>query len=118
MNSDKIVYYETVELPGIWKKIGFESSPREGESDDDAFKRIESKVKEWQSRPSPQRFEVVANETPIPIVNVNDQQIGTSMIEQINSCTELKTLESYKLIVRNNPEWNEAYRNKLIELSK
>lgn len=40
-----------------------------------------------------------------------------TLIEQINTCTEVKVLESYKLIVRNNPDANEAYRKKLVELS-
>lgn len=39
------------------------------------------------------------------------------LIDQINSCKELKVLESYKLIVRNDEVLNHAYRTKLVELS-
>ncbi len=42
---------------------------------------------------------------------------GIPLIDQINSCKELKVLESYKLIVRNDEVLNNAYRTKLIELS-
>jgi len=35
------------------------------------------------------------------------------MITAINSCTELKVLETFKLLVKNNPVFQEAYNNKL-----
>lgn len=43
--------------------------------------------------------------------------IAPSMEEQINSCTEIKTLESYKFIVKNKPEWEKIYNNRLKELT-
>ena len=38
--------------------------------------------------------------------------------EQINSCSEIKTLESYKFIVKGKPELETIYNQKLNELSK
>ena len=40
------------------------------------------------------------------------------LIRDINSCKELKVLQSYRLIVKNNPQLKEAYEIKLIELNK
>lgn len=39
------------------------------------------------------------------------------LIEQINTCTDIEVLGSYKLLVRDNDELNTAFRKKLIELS-
>ncbi len=39
-----------------------------------------------------------------------------ALIQDINSCTELKVLQSYQLIVKSKPEFQEAYNNKLKKL--
>lgn len=39
------------------------------------------------------------------------------LIEQINTCTDIEVLGTYKLLVRNDEVLNTAFRNKLIELS-
>lgn len=41
-----------------------------------------------------------------------------TLVEQISSCTELKVLESYRLIAKTSPECQKAYDNKLKELQK
>lgn len=41
---------------------------------------------------------------------------GKNIPEQIQSCTELKTLESYKFIVRGKPDLQTIYDNKLKSL--
>jgi hypothetical protein len=45
-----------------------------------------------------------------------DQRIGV-LVADINSCTELKVLESYKILAKTKPELQEAYNLKLKELS-
>jgi hypothetical protein len=40
-----------------------------------------------------------------------------SLSEQISTVTDLKVLDTYKMLVRNDPDANKAYREKLIELS-
>lgn len=45
-----------------------------------------------------------------PIAKVAD------LIQQIKTCTELKVLESYQFIVKNDPDMQTAYDNKLKEL--
>lgn len=46
------------------------------------------------------------------------KDVGSSLIDQINSCTDLKVLDSYKLIAKSRPEIQEAYDNKKKELSE
>lgn len=117
MTNDEIYFYETVELPGIWRKLGFKSAIREGETEDQAFNRVFEKVQQWQKQSASPSFERVANEPLIPVVSINDSmEVEVNMVDQINSCSDLKILDTYKLIVRSNPEWNEVYRKKLIEL--
>jgi len=47
----------------------------------------------------------------LPEIQV-EKPIGRSMVEMINSCDELKILDSYHLLVRNNLEWNNAYNER------
>ena len=41
-----------------------------------------------------------------------------TLVEQIQSCTEIKVLESYRLIAKSKPDLQAAYLDKLKELSK
>ena len=59
-------------------------------------------------------------EPEIPIIPKQKQMPIETTVDfikrDINSCTELKVLESYRLIAAGKPELKEAYDNKLIEL--
>ncbi len=57
-----------------------------------------------------------AEPTTLPIVKTERIE-GLSVVEQIGTVKELKVLEGYRLLVKNNPEWLLAYNNKLKELS-
>ncbi len=59
---------------------------------------------------------VLAEKEPV-VINKEKISPEISLEDAINSCNEVKVLESYKLIVRNNDKLNTIYRNKLIELS-
>jgi hypothetical protein len=62
---------------------------------------------------------VTFSEPEVPIIPKNNseakQNTVDKMIADINSCKELKVLESYKLIAKSNPAFQEAYDNKLKE---
>jgi len=62
--------------------------------------------------------EIASIQAPKPDKKTAKEQQEQTLIESINSCTELKVLESYKLIVRGNDKLYTAYQVKLIELSK
>lgn len=49
-------------------------------------------------------------------VNLDKATLGSSLIRDINSCTELKVLESYKIIVKGKPDLQAAYDTKLNQL--
>ena len=52
----------------------------------------------------------------VPEVQKPKEEAQSSIIEDINSCTELKVLEAYKLIAKSNPEFQKAYDLKLKQL--
>lgn len=95
------------------KVFGMEITINEGEDVGAAISEAEKHISEY----------IKANTVPLDeefmgtkIRNIVEDD-GIPLIDQINSCKELKVLESYKLIVRNDEVLNNAYRTKLIELS-
>ncbi len=56
---------------------------------------------------------------PMQEIQIDPKQSATErMIAAINSCTEVKTLESFKLLVKNNAEFQAAYDEKMNQLIK
>lgn len=51
-------------------------------------------------------------------VQIARPAVETNLIRDINSCTEIKALETYKILVRNNQALKDAYDKKMVELSK
>ncbi len=45
-----------------------------------------------------------------------EKPIGKSMVEQITSCVEKNALSSYRLLVKNNEEWQSAYNLRMQQL--
>lgn len=96
------------------KWIGIEALPEQGESPDEVFKQIQGKVKQWHGGPSwshsvSHSFGVVDTEHASPI---------DRLTADINSCVDIKVLETYKLLIKTNKELQEVYNKKLAELSK
>src|SRR4051812_28642051 len=118
MKIDRISYYETLELPGAWKKIGAEASLTESDDIDDAFKTLQQTVAKWHSMGgAPRAYERVADEKPIPIKEVEQKKLEPfDVIANINSCTDVKVLETYKYIARGNKSATEAYNQKFEQL--
>jgi hypothetical protein len=66
--------------------------------------------------------EFIANNTHYPEhnhVEVNNVQVEKpkSLVDDIRSCGDLKVLESYKLIVKNNATLRQVYNERLEQLS-
>lgn len=96
-----------------WDKAGVEISMDENDNPENAFSMAKQLVDEQLSK-------IIHQEEEMKGTQVRDVQPGEeniALIDQINSCKELKVLESYKLIVRNDEVLNHAYRTKLVELS-
>jgi hypothetical protein len=61
----------------------------------------------------------ISEPTTLPTLKVEREHIeGKSVAEQIATVEELKVLEGYKLLVKNNPDWLNAYNLKLKELTE
>jgi hypothetical protein len=127
--EDKVHYYESVETVNSiglkkWFKIGYESVIQRFETPDEAYKRVEGKVREWAAEKS-KGAEVQINPEYAHLLSESSQkenfppkeQQSKNIIRDINSCVELNVLESYRLIAKTNEEIQSAYDNKLKELS-
>ena len=96
------------------KVFGMEIIIKEGEDVGQAISEAETHIANY----------IKANTVPMDdecrgtkIRDIAPEGEDIPLIDQINSCKELKVLESYKLIVRNDEVLNHAYRTKLVELS-
>lgn len=99
-----------------WDKYGIEGELGENEDPIQAYRELDAIIDQSHKENS-QTLSFVADNVPVPEVQVEKEQ-PKSLVEQIESCTELKVLESYRLIAKTNPECQEAYDKKLKELQK
>jgi len=121
MNITSVSYVKLFPL-GMYinEKIGVEVSLEAGEDAMLALDTARNLVHEYHEKNNPIPFAgvtAIADNPTIPNVQV-DKEPPKSLVEQIESCTELKVLESYRLIAKTNPECQTAYDNKLKELQK
>jgi hypothetical protein len=105
------------------QKIGIEIEPEEGEYllgvydyakliVNEAFNRLNPDLNY-----TPQAADFNTGEPAVVQVEKQgeDQRIGV-LVADINSCTELKVLESYKILAKTKPELTDAYNKKYMEL--
>lgn len=127
MNITSINYTKTYNLGSYQsEKIGVEISINEGENAMEALDTAKKLCQEFHDKNNPEPF--VSGETiiqpastePIPEIKVDKktakEQQEQNLIDAINSCTELKVLESYRLIAKSNEKLQTAYDNKLKQL--
>ncbi len=84
-----------------------------------AFIALNPQIK-WDSMPpygAPIHYD--ENNRAIEALPAKDSKESATerMLSAINSCTELKVLETFKLLVKNNPVFQEAYNKKSNELA-
>ena len=110
----KMVSYQEIFNLGNYcsQRIGVEVSVNPGEDAKQALEVARNLVHEYHQQTAP---EEIQRGTVVRDLEPSLEEMP--LIDQIRSCKELKVLESYKLIVRNDEELNNAYRTKLIELS-
>ena len=128
MNITSINYTKTYNLGSYQsEKIGVEISINEGENAMEALDTAKKLCQEFHEKNNPEPF--VSGETiiqpastePIPEIKVDKktakEQQEQKLIDDINSCTELKVLESYRLIAKSNKKLQTTYdyRLKLIQ---
>ena len=127
MNITSVNYTKTYNLGSYQsEKIGVEISINEGENAMEALDTAKKLCQEFHEKNNPEPF--VSGETiiqpaltePIPEIKIDKktakEQQEQKLIDDINSCTELKVLESYRLIAKSNEKLQTAYDNKLKQL--
>lgn len=118
----KTVSYQKIFPTGMMylnHKIGVEIELSPDDNPDDAFQLAKQTVERWNIESNPGMAAAIAYSEPeLPLIpKKNGKEAATdNMITAINSCTELKVLETFRLLVKNNPVFQEAYDKKLKQL--
>lgn len=94
------------------KVIGVSVFIKEGEGTIEAEQYAEQFIKEYIQKntvnPHVSGISEAADNNPVPEVQV-EKEIPKTTVEQIQSCTEINVLLSYRLIAKTKPEYQEAY---------
>jgi hypothetical protein len=118
MKPERITYRKTFNLGNYSSEaIGVDMLLDDGDSPVTALNEAKLLVEQYHKESNPILYNEI-NEPEQIIQKETDFMSKTEqLIHDIGTCRELKVLETYKLIVRNDQAANEAYRRKLIELS-
>lgn len=103
----------------IWKRGNLTLDGKEGESPEDLMNRVAHTLESWFEDKG--RGNMAAYGTPLSSVIESQRGRGNpieGLVEDINSCTDIKVLDTYKLLVRGNDQLTAAYEKKLAELKK
>jgi Na+-transporting NADH:ubiquinone oxidoreductase subunit NqrF len=125
MRADRISYQKLFPL-GMYinEKIGVECIVNEGENPATILQEAKLMVEKFHKDSNPGlyievNYEALSVNNPDYSPPTNEQrkeEATNGMIAAINSCTELKVLETFKLLVKNNTVFQEAYFKKEQEL--
>lgn len=112
MKPEKITYQKAFVIgPYLQDKVGIEAFVNEGETIAQALTRAKKEIDEWHESAWPllkvdtglQEPAIIQTEKP------STEDRIAQLIKDIQSCTEVKVLESYKLIAKNNACLRAAY---------
>lgn len=125
MTVDRISYQKVFPL-GMYinERIGVEMQLDKGDSPDEALAKAKEMVEGFHnSTMSQYNSGFLATTHPsdtigqLPTKKVESKEVEIGLrIEDIFSCRDLKILESYRFLVRNNPDLLDAYHKKNREL--
>jgi hypothetical protein len=108
-----------------WKKFGAEAELSERESPEEAMETLRALIgkKLDDAHPQVQYDSVISDDVTSNLQMANlkpdpKQDRVQQLIQDIGTCKDLKVLESYKLMVKANPDLQTAYDNKLKDLKK
>lgn len=119
MTIDKISYQKIFPTGIMYlnHKIGVEVQLTEGDDPDEAFRMAKETVERWNTETNPSMGIALAQAGFEPVIQVDKSGDGISQrLLEIDSCTDSKVLEIYKLIVKSNPVLQEAYNKKMEQL--
>lgn len=112
MNIDTIKISQEINFNGMptWISIGGTLLPDDDVKD--GLRQLQKSITEYQ-----QEEQVAYGQSKWKKAAPESNPAG-NMINSINSCTEIKVLESYKIMAKSNPILQAAYEEKLKELEK
>ena len=115
MNISLVSYQKTYNL-GMYQseKIGVELTLNEGEDAKEALDTARLLVEEYHRENNKELEEMRGVQERI--INQPPTTGIQAIINDIGTCKDIKVLESYRLIVKNNPELQETYNHKLNQL--
>ena len=97
-----------------WDKAGVEIELTESDNPENAFSMAKQLVDEQLSKIIHQKDEMKGTQVRDVLSYINKPH---SLIDDIRSCKELTVLESYRIIVKNKPELQQAYDETFKKLS-
>lgn len=118
MQIERISYQKTFNLGSYQsQRIGVDIILNPDDIADEAFAQARELVEKYHSETAPV---MIADNPPEPVQQISKEKLTLeqNLIQQIESCQELKVLQSYRLIAKTQPECQVAYEKKLIELQK
>ena len=115
MKIDRVIYFKTFPLGSYWEKIGMEAALSPEEDAVNAIDILRKEVERSFQEAHPNNGQVTVVKT------IEEDQPKKSaeekMIEQIEQIKEVKVLESFSLLAKNNAKIKEAYDNRLKQLT-
>lgn len=122
MKINLITYNQLFPLTAFLnERIGFEASLDEGEDPTEVLAELKKLSVEFYKKSNNHLEEnglLSRVEVREPIKVEKPQNGVESLTADIESCKELKVLESYKFIAKQNPVIQEVFNKKLLELQK
>lgn len=122
MTIKTIKHSQSIEMfqsNGLKQWAGYEAIAEieEGEDDSAAAAKLTEKVIGYHAENN-KGLHIEVNQDAIPIQKQDPEEIRIGLlIQDIESCKDIKTLESYKFLVKGKPEFQKAYDNKLKQLT-
>lgn len=117
MVINKITYEQLFPLAQYSNvRLGMEITLTEGDMIEDAYAKAKTIATESFERLFPQVEQAVTDFNTGE--GIRPERVVGSMADEIKTCKDLKVLSTYKLLVRNKPDLQEIFDEKLLELSK
>lgn len=101
----------------IWDKIGAEMSINPTDDPKQGYKTMDDLIEEVHKE-SYKEFSIVADNVPVPEVQVEKEPKAHPDTEQIDNCETVEELKEFEVYVSNKPVLKAAYFIKLAKLIK
>lgn len=101
--------------PFLQEKIGFDADIDIEIEDGEAIKKaaalLKAAAEEVHKANNPQLYEESVRQ--VPIEKIMEDQLTGDLKEDMKSCKDIKTLESYRFLVKGNEELTELYNSRM-----